>query len=354
MSLVQFDIQNRIGIITLNRNEALNAINYEMFTVLHDYITQWEEDPNIDAVVIKSNNEKAFCAGGDIKSLYNYRQNHKGQEALPKFRQFFWDEYALNRMIHHYKKPYIALINGIAMGGGLGVSMHGSHRIVSEDVRLAMPETAIGFFPDVGSSYLFAQTPGYLGMFLGVTGWHMNAADAVYAGIATHFMPKEHFDTFLEALIKVDTAGRAEEVIFELLDMFAGGEIPMLSELQKNRDVIDSCFSENGLENILTQLQLHKNTWAYKVLDKIEELSPLSLRVTYELLKLAPKKDFDFLSHLDFILSQNFVRSSEFFEGIRAKLIDKDGDPSWQYKNIQDVPDNVVADFFKEVYSKNT
>jgi len=349
MSLVKFDIQNRIGIITLDRDGALNAINYEMFTVLCHYIKEWEEDSSIDAVVIKSDNEKAFCAGGDIKSLYNYRQDHEDKEALPKFRQFFWEEYELNRIIHHYKKPYIALINGIAMGGGLGVSMHGSHRIVSEDACLAMPETAIGFFPDVGSSYLFSRSPGSLGMFLGLTGWYMNAADAVYAGIATHFMPKEHFDTFLEALVKVDTAGRAEEIIFELLDMFAGSEIPVLSELQKNRDVIDSCFSQTNLQNILTELQLHKNTWAYKVLDRLEEVSPLSLKITFELLKLASKKDFDFLSQLDFILSQNFVRGSEFFEGIRAKIIDKDGEPNWQYTNIEDIPDNIVAGFFKEV-----
>ncbi len=348
MSLVKFDIQNRIGVITLNRHEALNAINYEMFTVLRQYIIAWEEDPNIDAVVIKSNNDKAFCSGGDLKSLYYYHQEQEGQKTFPKFRQFFWEEYELNRIIHHYKKPYIALINGIAMGGGLGVSMHGSHRIVCEDVRLAMPETAIGFFPDAGSSYLFSRFPGQLGLFLGLTGWQMNAADAVYAGIATHFMPKEHFDTFLEALVKVDTAGRAEEIIFELLDMFAGGEIPMLSTLQKNRDMIDTCFSQKGVDNIMTELQLHKNPWAYQILDKLEEASPLSLKVTYELLKLAPKKNFDFLSQLDFILSQNFVKGSEFFEGIRAKIIDKDGDPDWQYKKTADISDNRVAEYFKE------
>jgi enoyl-CoA hydratase/carnithine racemase len=349
MSLVQFDVQNGIGIITLNRQEALNAINYEMFTVLQQYIKEWEEDPNIDVVVVKSNNKKAFCAGGDIKSLYKYRQDHPDQEAYAKFRQFFWDEYELNRIIHHYKKPYVSMINGIAMGGGLGISMHGTYRIVCEDVRIAMPETAIGFFPDVGSSYLFTQAPGQLGMFLGLTGWHMNTADALYSGIATHYMPREHFDTFLEALVKVNTQGCADEVIFELLDMFAGGEVPMLSDLQKHRITIDDCFSEKKLETIIERLRLNKNPWVFQILDMLEEMSPLSLKITHELFKIAPKKNFDFLSQLDFILSQNFVRSADFFEGIRAKLIDKDNDPKWQYKKIEDISDNAIAEFFKEV-----
>jgi enoyl-CoA hydratase/carnithine racemase len=345
--MIQITLKNRIGIITLNRPEKLNAINIEMFQSIAHHLDLWENDPDVDMVVIKSAVEKAFSAGGDLRIFYDIQQAFPGSEVCAKFDDFFRFEYALNSHIHHYKKPYIALLHGIVMGGGLGVSLHGSCRIVSEDLTMAMPECAIGLFPDAISSAFLRECPGFLGRFLGVTGYRMNAADALYTGLATHYMSKETFEVFLEALCQSPTEGCAEEVLHELLDYFAGGEVPVVSELERHRSLIDESFSEPTLEDALFKLQGLKDPWVWKVLDNLEEACPLSLKVSFELLKRARGKSFRDLHAMDFTLAQNFLRHGDVLEGIRAKIIDKDHSPHWQHKTLQEVPDELVDGFFK-------
>jgi enoyl-CoA hydratase/carnithine racemase len=340
--MIDCSVHNRIGIITLNRAEKLNALNGTMIHAIHDSLTCWENDPDVDAVVIRSAVERAFSAGGDLQVIYDLKD-----QSFETMDAFFRFEYALNRKIRFYKKPYIALLHGISMGGGLGISLHGSCRIVSESLQMTMPECAIGFFPDVLSSVFFQSAPGFLNRFLAVTGYRMNAADALYTGLATHYMTKDTVDVFLEALCKSPTEGCVEEVLHELLDYFAGGEVPLLSELERHQDFIDTCFSEKTLEGVLASMNGHKDPWVWKILDDLECLSPLSLKVAFELSKRARKISFEDLYALDFRLASNLVRYGDFLEGIRAKIIDKDHNPQWRYKTLEDVPDEVVAGFFR-------
>jgi enoyl-CoA hydratase/carnithine racemase len=345
--MIQITLKNRIGIITLNRPEKLNAINSEMLQSMDHHLDLWEHDPDVDMVVIRSALEKAFSAGGDLRVLYDIHADYPLDEAYRKSSEFFHFEYTLNARIHAYKKPYIALLHGIAMGGGLGVSLHGSCRIVSEDLTMAMPECAIGFFPDAISSAFLRECPGFLGRFLAVTGYRMNAADALYTGLATHYMSKDTVDIFVEALCRAPTEGCAEEVLHELLDYFAGGEVPVVSELERHRVLIDESFSAPTLEEALARLHGHKDPWVWKILDDLEEVCPLSLKVSFELLKRAQGKSFAELKAMDLTLAHNFLRESDVLEGIRAKIIDKDHHPKWRYKTLKEVPDGLVDGFFK-------
>ena len=346
--MIDCTIKGRIGIITLNRPDKLNALSREMFESIDQHLTLWETSHDVDMVVIQSAVDKAFSSGGDLRVLHDIKQEHVsccgGHEHFDAFFQF---EYGLNARIKYYKKPYIALINGIAMGGGLGVSLHGSCRIVSENITMAMPECAVGFFPDVISSAFLKDCPGELGKFLGVTGYRMNTADALYTGLATHFMPKDTFEVFLEALIQAPTEGCAEDVLHELLDYFAGGEVPVLSDLEQHRDIIDDCFSHPTLEESLAAFSTQKSPWAWKIMDDLEESSPLSLKVAFELMKIARGCSFEELYATDLILAYHFLRTGDFLEGIRAKIIDKDNNPNWQFKTIQDVPAQVLEDYFE-------
>lgn len=344
---INCSIKGRIGIITLCRPEKLNALNLEMFQSIDHHLTLWEKSPEVDMVVIQSTGEQAFSAGGDLRFIHSMATEHAGAEAHEKFDAFFQFEYGLNARIKNYKKPYIALIHGIAMGGGLGVSLHGSCRIVSENVTMAMPECAVGFFPDVICSAFLRECPGEIGKFLAVTGYRMNTADALYTGLATHYMPRDTFDVFLEALCKAPTEGCAEEVLHELLDYFAGGEVPVLSELEQRRDLIDDCFSQDTLEEALAELSLKKDPWVWKIVDMVEGSSPLSLKVAFELMRVARGVSFEELYATDLILAYHFLRTGDFIEGIRAKIIDKDNDPNWQFKTLEEVPQAMLEDYFE-------
>lgn len=328
--MIDCRIQNRIGIITLNRPEKLNALNVPMFESIARHLDQWETDPNVDLVVIRSAVDRAFSAGGDLTVLYDIDQQYPKEEAYKKFDDFFAFEYALNERIHFYKKPYIALLHGIAMGGGLGVSMHGRYRIVSENVTIAMPECAIGFFPDVVSTAFLRHCPGFIGSFLAITGYRVNTADALETGLATHFMPKELFDVFVEALCQSPTAGQAEEVLLELLDHFGGGEVPVAPTLLSRQTLIDEAFSKDTLEEALIVLKLSKDPWSQKILRDLEESSPLSLHLTYDHFKRIKGQSFKHLKTMDQKLASYCLQEGDCLEGIRAKIIDKDHHPRWK------------------------
>ncbi len=341
MKGILFDQKNHGGIITLDRPQVLNSLSHEMILGIRNHLLKWREDPKIKFILLKSNYDKAFCAGGDIKDIYTLHQEGRRSE----LEKFFRDSYELNRLIFNYPKPYISLIHGINMGGGMGISIHGTFRIVSEHATLAMPEVYIGLFPDAVAAHFLARCPGLLGLFLGLTGYSMNAADALYTGIATHYVPRENFELLTETLVNTPLTGNFKEVVYEVIEMFSTGEPPILSEIAKNRDLIEKTFSQD-LESIITEITLSKNTWLKKVGKDLSRANPLSLKITFKMLKEAYRKNFEDLFHQNLKLAKFFIEGEDFYEGIRGLLIDKEKGPSWQFASTEDVPDALVEKAF--------
>jgi enoyl-CoA hydratase len=281
-------------------------------------------------VLIRGTGDKAFCAGGDVLALIQ-----PGNQAF--IEGFFRDEYRLNRMIFRYPKPYIALIDGIVMGGGVGVSEHGSHRIVTERTLYAMPETGIGMFPDVGGAYFLPRLPGELGMYLGLTGARMRAADCLYSKVADSFLPLDSHGDLLEGLAK----GRSPD---ELLAELAGdaGEAPMAT----HRAAIDRCFSAGSVEEIITRLEGESGEWAGKTLAALARMSPTALKTAFRQIREGAKRDFEGCMAMEYRISQRIVPGHDFREGVRALLVDKDMSPRWAPGALADVTEEAIDGVF--------
>jgi len=329
-------IEGKVGIVVLNRPQALNAFNMLMVEQCAEHLTRLQADDNIVAVAIRGAGHRAFCAGGDVRSLY---------EAKPQQRAALWDqlfrtEYRLNYTIHQFPKPYIAVIEGIAMGGGIGMSIHGSHRIVCETSLLAMPETAIGFFPDIGASYFLNRCPGALGTFLGLTGYRMNATDALYAGWATHYIPqKKHHSLWHQLQIASTTAS-----IFESIE--ALHEMPPPLGLLAWQPIIDRCFSADTVAEIFHRLVQSPEPQARQWLGTLRKRSPTSLMVTLALLRRNRSLSLKEALAVEFRVSQRFLQSHDFFEGVRAVLVDKDQQPQWQPETIEEIDKSQIEHYF--------
>lgn len=334
---ILINIIGKAGVITLNRPKALNAMSVPMIETLAHTLQQWQTNPEIAFVLIQSNTSKAFCAGGDIRAVYGARLQDDFKFCDTIFRQ----EYRLNHLISTYPKPYIALINGICMGGGMGISVHGSHRVVTENAVLAMPETGIGYFPDVGASYFLNQCPGEIGTFLGIVGEKMTAADALYANLATHYVPSSSLDLLIQQLLK---AGSAEQAI-ELIEK-ANQSSPS-SNLAQHQPLIDQCFKGDTVEEIMKSLEESGDSLAWDWLRILDKRSPTSLRVSLELLRRNQDKSLKEALAVEFRLSQRFARHYDFFEGIRAVLIDKDNMPHWLPRHLSQVTTEMVTAFFE-------
>lgn len=318
----------KLGVITLNRPEAINALNIVMCETLSDQLKIWEEDSEIKAVVINAEGDRGFCAGGDVRAVYKI-----GQEDPLETIHFFSEEYQLNRRIYHFPKPYISFVHGICMGGGLGISTHGSHRVVSEDLRLAMPETKIGFYPDVGATFFLSRLPGEIGMYLGLTGTEINAQSALYAGLVDHMIPKKDFPNAMEALIGLEELDDTN--IHKVLEKFA--QKHKNSELSKNREFIDACFKGDDLDDILSQLDEHGSEWSKKILSDILSRSPTSIKVTFEALRKAKRLEFNDCMAMEYRITEQLVQQHDFYEGVRAAIIDKDNKPQWKPSSLDEV-----------------
>lgn len=315
------NVSNNIGWLTLNRPDVLNALNLEMTDAIVDHLEKWQEDPTVHRVVIQGNG-RAFCAGGDLRQVYQAFQK-KDQQLMERF---FKHEYNLNRIIHYYPKPYIAILNGITMGGGMGLSIHGSYRIVTDNSLLAMPETGIGFFPDVGASHFLTRCPGSIGLYLGLTGTAIGPADALYSKLATHYLSSEYLPYFLEHLADLHTSKLMEDFL-----NLKRPEAPIPEGfLMAQRDIIDSCFNQPTLLAIFGALEQHSSSFAKETLACLKARSPLSLKLTFNLLKNAQKLNFHNAINEELKLSQKMIKESDFMEGIRAAVIDKDRNPQWQ------------------------
>jgi enoyl-CoA hydratase len=325
-------IEGKAGRITLDRPQVLNALTYDMVKAVARALDGWEHDDGVHLVMIEGAGERAFCAGGDIQSLYQTGRSH------PESGRRFWlEEYRLNARIHHYRKPYVAIMDGITMGGGAGLSIHGLHRIVTERSTVAMPEASIGFMPDVGSTRFLADAPGETGLYLGLTAARMAATDAIYAGFADTYVPSQHL-----AELKGKLAETGDPSVIR---QFA--EASPVSELAQARGPIDHFFGRQTLHEIVEALAEAKGAWEAETLNALRRVSPLSAAATFEAIQRARKsRGLEACLATEYRFAWRSLEGEEFFEGIRAAVIDKDRKPKWQVARIEDVPPDWVEQVF--------
>ncbi|MFQ5958200.1 MAG: enoyl-CoA hydratase/isomerase family protein [Alphaproteobacteria bacterium] len=340
MDDILFEVTGAVARVTLNRPKALNALTLDMVRRLDASLIDWARDDRVEAVVIAGAGERAFCSGGDIRALYDSIRTPGDTYTA----EFYRDEYTLNHRIFTYPKPYIALIDGVVMGGGVGVSVHGSQRVVSEHALFAMPETGIGLFPDVGGTYFLSRMPGEIGMYLGLTGARLEAADALYAGVGTDYVPRARLAGLIAALGETDYSGDARAAASATIARFTGdaGEAPLAAE----REAIDRCFAGASVEEIIDALAGEGSDWAGKTRAALAAKSPTSLKVTFRQLRAGRDLDFAQAMRMEYRLSQRFCAGHDFAEGVRAVVIDKDNAPQWKPATLAEVSGAHVDAYF--------
>jgi enoyl-CoA hydratase len=336
---ILFERRGAAGIVTLNRPKALNAVTHAMVLDLRTQLDRWADDGAVTRVIVTAAGDRAFSAGGDIRALYDLGKAGRQPEAL----QFWRDEYPLNAAIKSFRKPYVALIDGIAMGGGVGISVHGSHRVAGDRFSFAMPEVGIGFFPDVGATWFLPRMPGELGAYCALTGERFGVDDAVAAGIATHRIASSRFGEMLEALtgtISVDA----------VLAAFA--EPAGLGPVVGRRTTIDRLFTGNMVENILAALDREAASgradaeWAQKTAATMRTKSPLSLKLALAQVRRGKSWDFGTCMRMEFRIVSRVIHGHDFYEGVRAVIIDKDNQPRWQPATLPDIGEGEVERHF--------
>ncbi|MEX2009578.1 MAG: enoyl-CoA hydratase/isomerase family protein, partial [Dongiaceae bacterium] len=291
---ILFERRGRLAVVTLNRPAALNALTLDMIRRLDRKLADWAVDPSVGAVVIRGAGGRAFCAGGDVRALYDGDAEIRAT--------FYRDEYRLDRRVFRFPKPYVALIDGVVMGGGVGVSVHGSHRVASERTLFAMPETGIGLFPDVGGGYFLPRRPGRIGMYLALTGARLRAADCLYAGIATHHVPGDRLDALVDALADGD--------VDAALTRFASDPGP--PPMAEHRAAIDRCFGGGSVEAIIETLGAESGDWARTTRETLAAKSPMSLRLTFRQLSAGATLDFEAVLVMEYRLSQFCMAGHDF------------------------------------------
>jgi enoyl-CoA hydratase len=313
-------VEGRVGRLVLDRQRALNALDAGMIAALAAALAQWRHEPAVHAVTIEGAGERAFCAGGDIRAVRDAAL--AGDAAW--IEAFFASEYALNQSIASYPKPYIALVDGICLGGGMGVSVHGAYRVATEHAMFAMPETGIALFPDVGASYVLPRLPGALGMFLGLTGTRIMGADAVHAGLATHFVRRAALPG-LKAALAVDgvsALGRHAE------------PLPPFT-LAPHCAAIDRCFSAGSMAGIIGRLQ-GEGPWGEVTLAILRTMSPSALVWSFDIIQAGATRDLPACLAAELALTGIVTRHPDFAEGVRAMVVDKDRTPQWQPTGLWD------------------
>lgn len=315
------------GLITLNRPKALNALTLTMVREMRRALDAWAQDPAVTRIVVQGSGEKAFCAGGDIRQLTEDLKAGRREEALA-----FWrEEYQLNIAIKRYPKPYVSLVDGIVMGGGVGVSLHGAYRVAGDRYLFAMPEVGIGFFPDVGATYALPRLPGQTGMYLALTGERVRRPDAMMLGLATHAVPSGNFEGLREALIAGDPVEAA-------LSRVATDPDP--APLEADREIIDSCFSAGSVIEVLKRLDeatAGGSEFAAKTAAVMRTKSPTSMALAFEQVRRGAAMDFEEAMRTEFRIVSRIGDGHDFYEGVRAVLVDKDNQPRWQPASLDKV-----------------
>ena len=325
-------VANGIGRITLNRPKAINSLTHPMVTAIDATLKAWQTDDSVTAVLVTGAGERGLCAGGDVVAIY-----HDAKVGGAQTRRFWHDEYLLNSYIGRYPKPYVAIMNGITMGGGVGISAHGSVRVVTETTKMAMPEVGIGFIPDVGGTFILSRTPGLLGVHAAMTGAPFSGADAIEMGFADHFVPQDQLGAFVAA-VEADGVDAA---------VAAYAQQPPPSPLSAHREWIDSCYAAGTADDIVTALRAHGAQPATDAADLIASRSPVAVSVALEAVRRAAG-----LATLEDVLHQEFrtsiaaLRSHDLVEGIRALLIDKDKNPQWSPATLADVTAADIEAYF--------
>ena len=327
--------EGKAGRLTLNRPEAINALNEAMLAAIVPALEGWRNDDSIELIVIDGAGERGLCAGGDIRAMYDSRVRGSA------FARTFWrDEYRLNAAIRNYPKPYVAFMDGIVMGGGIGLSAHGSHRIVTERSSLAMPETGIGLIPDVGGTFLLSRAPGAVGSYLGLVGERMHGAGTIFAGFADRFVHSSRLAGLARDLCEAG-GNHVEAVIAR------HAEPPPASELKSHAAEIDAAFSLASLGEIMQTLERSGSPWAQKTKAALARRSPLAMTLTHEAIRRARKlTSLEAALDVEYRLVVRLFESGEFPEGVRALLIDKDKAPKWKPARIEDVDSATVAAYF--------
>lgn len=342
-------VANGTGIITLDRPKALNSLSLDMVRALTAALLAWKGDASVAAVVIASTSDKALCAGGDIR-FFHEAGSATPQTGSPLLEDFFTEEYALNHLIHFYPKPYIALMEGVVMGGGMGIAQGGPGcglRIVTERSKIAMPEVNIGLFPDVGGSHFLSHAPGRLGHYLGVTGATIGAADALYVGLADVFVPSAQLDA-LRALIDTTPGAQLPAAIRAFAAPFAAQA--GTSELAAQREAIDRHFGLDSVAATLASLETDASPFAQKTLATMRQRSPLLMTVTREMLVRGESLGVADCLRMERALVRRTFEHGEVIEGVRALVIDKDNAPRWNPPQLADVTPAMVAHFFEPVW----
>jgi enoyl-CoA hydratase len=335
---ILFENRGAVGLIVLNRPQVLNALTLNMIVAMKAKLQEWAADNTVSCVVIRGAGERAFCAGADIRAL-----RESGLAGTSIALDFWREEYLLNALIKHYPKPTVALIRGICMGGGMGLSVHGRYRVAGSTALFAMPETGIGFFPDVGGSYFLSRCPGEIGMYLGLTGARLKTWDAIYARLATHWVPSDEWPILLDALERGDEPC---DVVLEMDRLIPDAP---LSEL---RVKIDRIFAASSVEDILNVLDRDRKEWSHATAALIRGRSPTSLKLAYSQIRAGRTLDFDDCMRMEFRMASRILKGRDFTEGVRAVIVDKDNAPHWQPATLAEVADDDIQAYFAPLASE--
>ena len=322
--------QGRIGRITLDRPRALNALDLDMLEALGAALNAWRDEPGVHAVVVEGAGGRAFCAGGDIRAIRE-KTLAGDRDAVERF---FATEYALNLTIATYPKSYVALVDGICMGGGIGVSIHGAYRAASEGAMFAMPETAIGFFPDIGATYFLPRLRGAVGIWMALTGARLGGADAAWAGVATHYVPRARL------------AGLADEIAEDGIAVLASAAEPPATALSGQLAAINRCFDGESVAAILRRLDAEGTDWAREQLATLHRMSPSSLLWTFESIRRGAALTLPDCLAMELALTRSVTQHADFREGVRAMVVDKDRAPRWSPSRVEDVDLASIAALF--------
>lgn len=340
------DVRNHIGHLTLNRPAGLNAITLDMVRSLTRHLEVWSDDPSVYAVVLRGTGDKAFCAGGDIRSLYD---SFKNGDTLHE--DFFVEEYALDLAIHHYRKPVLALMDGFVLGGGMGLVQGADLRVVTERSRLGMPEVAIGYFPDVGGSYFLPRIPGELGIYLGVTGVQIRAADALYCGLADWYLDSNKLAELDQKLDHLQWHDSALKDLQGVLAKLAVQQLPD-APLAALRPAIDHFFGLPDVPSIVEQLQAvtvaDSHEWALNTAHLMQTRSPLAMAVTLQMLRKGRRLSLEQCFALELHLDRQWFKRGDLIEGVRALIIDKDKTPRWNPPTLHGLSVAHVESFFQQ------
>jgi len=356
----------KIGHATLNKPVALNALDLPMIKLITPQLEKWQQDPKVAMVFLDGSGERAFCAGGDIVSMYKSMQDFASNKEIPDvvnspaLQEFFTQEYQLDYLIHSFSKPILVWGNGIIMGGGLGLMSGASHRIVTETSRIAMPEISIGLYPDVGGSYFLNAMPAGCGLFLGLTGAFINATDALYSNLADYFVPHDAKVTLFTRLL---AASWQEDLLHQTLSSICDdfhtlhiGKLPQ-GNLMAHQDWLTSLATQNDVVHAVNYIQstnADDNKWLSKAQKTLSAGSPITAHLVFEQLLRGKNKTLAECFQMELGLSCQCGEFGEFQEGVRALMIDKDNQPNWRFKSVDQVPKATVDYFFENIWSQST